>query len=934
MTRPSAPARRLATWTAAVVIALACASRPAAAQPLAAASTTTRETVPSPDSFFGFRIGSDRQIASADRIERYFEEVAGRSPRVRLLDLGATTDGHRTIAALVSSPHHLAELERIRSANQSLADPRRLTPAEAAALARTQPAVVAIGASIHATEIGGSQALIELLHRLATEEDDETVATLEQTVTILIPILNPDGHRLVTDWYERQKGNSYEGGPMPWLYHRYAGHDINRDGFMMNLAESRNLSAFFYGQWHPQVFLTLHQMGTNGPRIFVPPNADPIDPNYDPLLWRTAGLLGGAMGFELQRAGRRGVLSNGIYDYYWPGYEDSAPLGHNTVCLLAEVASARVASPLTVTAGELRGGQPGLPEYRPQINFPDPWPGGTWTLRDIVDYDLTAVNGLLKAIVRYREPIVQNFYDMGRRAVTAGEAGGPFAFLIPPAQRDPLAAAKLRALLLQGHVEIQHATAAFRAAGVLYPAGSDIILMAQPFRSYAKTLLERQQYPTPPGRTGPAERPYDVTGWTLPLQMGVAVLAIEQAFDLPPYSPLSSASSTAALASVASQGSTPAATRPTPGPGTERRGPAPSETARDVARPGHYVIEAPGATGALAAARLLAASVPLAWVTTSRDVNGFHYEPGTLVIPTSPQSAPLVTALARDLGLHVERQPGRPPTRGVTAIGRARIGIYGPWFDNMSEGWTRWLLDEYGLRYTTLRDGDFRGRPLRERVDAIIIASAPVDRLIAGNSATAYPPEYAGGLGDAGLAALRAFVRDGGTLVTFDQASELAIRVFDLPIRDAARGQPDRFLCPGSLVRLQVDTTDPLSFGMPPETAAFFSFSSAFVIDPASQQADHGASAPREPAVPVGAITTIARYGTHDVLLSGYIEGEQVIAGQSAVLNVQVGAGRIVLFGFEPHHRGQTLATFRLLFNALFTTPGATAPQAGDASSR
>src|SRR5712691_9364166 len=174
----------------------------------------------------------------------------------------------------------------------------------------------------------------------------------------------------------------------------------------------------------------MHQLETNGPRFSAPPNVDPIDRNYDPIIWREAGLLGRAMTLELERDHHSGVVSNAKYDYYWPGFEDSAPLGHNTVCLLTEVASVDVATPVTITSSELRAGFKGLADYRPQINFPQPWPGGRWTLRDIVEYDLTAVRGLLFAAAAYREQLIQNFYDMGRRAVEAGERGGPFAFII------------------------------------------------------------------------------------------------------------------------------------------------------------------------------------------------------------------------------------------------------------------------------------------------------------------------------------------------------------------------------------------------------------------------------------------------------------------------------------------------------------------------
>ena len=815
-------------------------------------------------------MGADRQLAPADAIERYFEQVAAASDRVELVELGKTTEGHRTVAAIVSAPENIRNLARIRATNQRLADPRTLPQDDARTLAATHKAVVTIGASIHASEVGGTQAASELLHTLAATDDPGLLSVLQNVVVILIPSLNPDGHRLVVDWYQKQKGTPFEGGPMPWLYHKYAGHDLNRDAFMMNMAENRNLARFFYTQWHPQVFLTMHQMGSNGPRFFVPPNVDPIDPNYDPLLWRTAALLGSAMALELQRDGKSGVVSNAMYDYYWPGYEDSAPLGHNVVCLLTEVAAVKVATPVTIAPGDLRGGVKGLADYRPQINFPDPWPGGEWTLRHVVEYDLSAIRGLLKAVSAYREPIVQNFYDMGRRAVEAGRRGGPFAFLILPEQHDALATAKLEELLVMGGVEVQRALEPFRADGEPYPAGTDIILMSQPFRAYAKTLLERQLYP---GRRqvggGSPERPYDVAGWTLPYQMGVDVLTIERYFEPPPMSRLQSAAVTAANV------------------WGERRA-------------DYYLIDGRGNGGAIAVNRLVAAGAAPAWMTAATTVGGFRYEAGSIVVANVKGLEQVVAGIASEVGLRADGMRGRLPAN-TTPVGRARVGLYKPWVENIDEGWTRWVLERHQFSIASLSDAQVRSGGLRSQFDAIILPSAPAERLMMGHPADAVPAEYAGGLGQAGVDALKAFVQEGGTLVCLDQSCELAISALNLDIRDVAREAGDKFFCPGSIVRLELDPAQPLAYGMPRETAGFFAFSSAFR--------------------PAAGATTVATYGQKDVLLSGWLEGEQAIAGQAAVVEAKAGAGRVVLLGFRVQHRGQTLATFRLLFNALFTSP-------------
>jgi hypothetical protein len=854
--------------------ALACAL-------MASPAPGLRAEVVSPEQHFGFRMGADRQLAAADDIERYFDRVATESDRVRLVDLGRTTEGRRTIAAIVSAAENIRNLEQIRQTNQRFADPRTLRLEDARRLATTHKAVLVIGAGIHASEVGGTLAATELLHTLVSAADPSTLTLLQNVVVILIPMLNPDGHRLVTEWYAKNKGTPLEGGAMPWLYHKYAGHDINRDAFMMNLAENRNLARFLYQSWHPQVFLTMHQMEENGPRFFVPPNTDPIDLNYDPLIWRSAALLGDAMALELQRDRRTGVVSSAKYDYYWPGFEDSAPLGHNTVCLLTEVASVNVASPVTIPARELRAGFKGLTDYKPQINFPDPWPGGRWSLRDIVDYNLSAVRGLLFAMSAYRETLVLNFHDMGRRAVEAGAAGGPFAFLIPPDQHDPHATARLEELLLEGAIEIQRTLEPFRADGEPYPAGTDIVFLAQPYRAYVKTLLERQTYPARrSSNSAPADRPYDVAGWTLSKQMGVNVITIERTFEPPPTTRLTAAT-------------------------------IPAQPVWGERKPAYWIIDAPGNGGALAVNRLVAAGAAPAWTTGPIDAEGFRYEPGSVVVPYLKTVETAVAGIARDLGLRASGMKGKLPA-DTRPIGKARVALYRPWTENIDEGWTRWVLDQYEFQYTTIVDAEIRDGKLKARYDAIILPSASIDRLISGYPADAVPAEYAGGLTTAGVDALRTFVRDGGTLICLAQSTSLAISAFDLPIRDVAREADDRLFVPGSILRLDLDPARPLGYGMEAKNAAFFAFSTGFEVRPART-----APAGHTGGQAATGVDVVARYATKDLLLSGWVEGEEVIAGRAAVVQATVGAGRVVLFGFPVQHRGQSLATFRFLFNAV-----------------
>ncbi len=831
-----------------------------------------------PDAFFGHRMGADRELADWPAIEKYFVGVAAASDRVELVDAGPTTEGRRLIAAVVSSPANIDRLDEIRANALRLADPRTLDEAEAGTLIERQPVIVAIGMSIHATEIAATQTAPELLHTLATSTDRQITSALENLVLILFPSLNPDGHVITVDWYRKWKGTGFEGTPMPWLYHKYVGHDINRDAFMMNMAENRSLAGFFYRRWHPQVFLTMHQMGPRGARYFVPPNTDPIDRNYDPLVWRTAGLLGHAMALALEEDGRSGVLQNALYDYYWPGYEDSAPLGHNTVTLLTEAASVRVATPINVPADQLTGGR-GFPDHQPSTTFPNPWPGGAWTLRNIVDYNLSAARGLITGAARYRLELVRNFYRMARRQVELGEKGGPFAFVIPHDQFDPHAANKLQELLLQGAIEIRRSLEPFRVDKTVYQNGADIIFMAQPFRAYAKTLLEVQQYPVRRLAAAAApDRPYDVAGWTLPMQMNVRVDRVDQYFD--------------------------------PGPTTrlERVEIPPQKVWGDVRRANYFVIDGRGNGASIAINRLLKTGARVSFLTTPFALLGYTYEPGSILVADEKGVADVVAKIATDLGLRATAAGGRAPG-DARPIGRSRVALYKPWVESIDEGWTRWLLEQYEFEFENISDADIRKGGLRPRFDAIVIPDMGAERIMNGHVAGTMPPEYTGGIGQEGADQLRQFVAGGGTLITLDSSSELAITLLGAPLRDVTRGlSPNEYFCPGSIIGIELER-DPLTYGLPRETAGFCSFNTGYEIAERSS-ADAGAARAR----------VIGRYASSNVLMSGWLEGEKVIAGTGAMAEVRSGQGRAVLFGFRPQHRGQAHATFRLFFNAIHTS--------------
>jgi len=474
---------------------------------------------PDPSTFLGHPVGQDRTPVEWAQVTAYFRALEQGSDRVRVIEYGRSTDGRPMIAAILSAPENLQRLGRYEEIQRRLADPRITPPAEAEKLIAEGKTIVLITCSVHSTEVASTLASMEFAWRLATGATPKLRQVLDDVIVILAPSINPDGIDIVAQWYKRTLGTQWEGTAPPDLYQKYIGHDNNRDWYIFSQAETRAVVSQLHNVWHPQIVYDVHQMGSGAARMFVPPWLDPIDPNVDPVLAQETNMLGMGIANDLTAAGRKGIVVNAVYDFWTPGRHYQAY--HGGMRILTESASARLFSPINMRAEDLDANGPGYSPRERSWNHLEPWPGGRWRVRDIMDDESIAMESLCWQAAIRREDLLRNFYGINRRAVERRE---PYAFVVPAAQRDPGAARKLLETLAFGAIEIERSETPVTAGNVTWPAGSYVVRMQQPWSAWAKTLLERQSYPDLrlyPG--GPPKRPYDVTAQTLPLLMGVRV---------------------------------------------------------------------------------------------------------------------------------------------------------------------------------------------------------------------------------------------------------------------------------------------------------------------------------------------------------------------------------------------------------------------------
>ena len=854
----------------------------------------TQAQLLSPEEVLGFQVGADYKVAGWQTVSDYMRHTAENSDRILLEDLGQTTEGNDFLMLLISAPENLENLDRYQEIQRRIALPSAAitedSQAELDALAQEGKAVVLINCNLHSTEIASSQMSMEFAYEFATTDSPHIQEILENVIILLIPSANPDGLDIVVDWYNRTVGTPYEGSEIPWLYHKYTGHDNNRDWFMLTQIETQLLTGVLYEEWFPEVVYDVHEMSYRGPRFVIPPYFEPVNPNIPPLLQRTLSLIGAQLAFDLTSEGFTGVLSSAVYDTWWHGGFRTVPYRHNMVGILTEAARVEIATPIFQPHHTLRGYRRGLDAYTLRTNFPEPWPGGWWRLRNIVEYEKAAALSILDFVAEHRVMLKKNFYKMGLNAIAKGENEPPRAFLIPMQQRDIHTTLKMLDTLQRGGVEIHQATAPFTADGVEYPAETYVVLMSQPFRAHAKDLLEVQRYPERrPSPESPPERPYDIAGWTLPLQMGVRTITVVHPFeaDLVP---------TPALAQAQGR-------------------------LEGVPEPKGYLFENRTNAEAIVLNRLFDAkladnSPKYTLYRADREINsgGKTFPRGSILIRTAApprQEMAAMEALAAEFGIRIyadESIDEQTLDRSFSKVTAPRLGLYKPWTANMDEGWTRWVLDTHEFAYNSLTNAEIQAGHLVDRYDAIILPDFGASGILNGHATGKLPPEYVGGIGTEGLANLRAFVEDGGTLICLNRATELPLEYFGLGekgivnvVKKANQPKEEAFFCPGSLLRVRIDTKHPIGYGMDRDMAIFFK--SGPVFDGVR-----------------GDVKAVATYPEFNPLMSGWLEGEKRIRQKTALLEAPLGEGRVVLFGFKPQHRGQSHGTFKLLFNAIFSS--------------
>ncbi len=843
-----------------------------------------------PQDYFGFQPGADRQLFNYDQLIGYLEQLAGQNDRLELRAIGETPLGRTMYLAFISSARNIKNLDTLKLINKNLALNPNLSVAERNRLVEKGRVFCLLTLSMHSTEVGPSQACPTTAYQLATTQDPQLTEWLDKVVLMIVPCHNPDGMEMVVDHYQEYKDTPYEGSSLPGVYHKYVGHDNNRDFVILSQQDTKAIAQIYNQEWFPQVMVEKHQMGSGSVRYFVPPSHDPIAVNVDAELWTWVGLFGSNLISDMTQQGLAGVSQHYLFDDYWPG-ATATSLWKNVISLLTECASVQYATPIYVEPTELKGYGKGLSEYKKSVNMPMPWPGGWWRLSDIVTYERTSTFSLLKTAALYRKEILTFRNQICQKEVEKGLTQPPYYYILPRDQYDQSELVNLINLLREHGIQIFVLQQDFMLAQHPLEEGDIVIPLAQPFRSFIKEAMEAQEYPvrhySPQGKI---IKPYDITSWSLPLHRGLTCWEIDQ------------------------------------------RSSALEELLLPINDTFHLKEEKQEKYSALlfpvnnnesyqAAFRAVELGIKVARTTSQITLNHQRYPEGCFIIHHSTWKSGKIKQFLEELEVSPVLLKEIPEIQ-TEDFEIPEIGLVETYFHDMDAGWTRFILDNYHIPYNVIHPHEMTELELSNKFDVIIFPDTRKSVLMQGkykyNGAihlSNYPPDYTQGMGQAGLSNLLQFIIQGGRIIAWGRSTRLFNGIlsyqtdddetieFELPYEDISEKLHKAGLySPGALIRLNLVKKNALTLGLESPLNVFCKGRPVFSTSIPYFDTDR---------------RVIGVVPEKDIFVSGYEEHIEKLANKALLIWVKKSGGQLVLFGFNPQFRGSTQGTYKLLFNAI-----------------
>ena len=852
---------------------------------VSAAPASFGQSLKTPEEVFGFKPGTDRMLIDYEQLTSYLAELDEASPKLKMVEIGESPMGKKMYIAFISSAENIARLDELKAMNKRLAlDPD--IPEDALNTMVDDGKVFFLATlSMHSGEVGPSQAAPLIAYDLLTTSDPLKLKWMQDVVYMMVPNHNPDGMDMIVHHYRKYKGTKYEGSSLPRVYNKYIGHDNNRDFVILSQSDTKAIARIFNLDWFPQVMVEKHQMGSTGPRYFVPPMHDPIAENVDEGIWNWAGIFGMNMIKDMTKEGLAGISQHYIFDDYWPGSTETC-IWKNVIGFLTECASAHTATPIYVEPNELRVGGKGLSEYKKSVNMPLPWKGGWWRLGDIVQYEITSTMSILKTSSLHRKDILKFRNAICRKEVNKGMNEAPYYYILPRNQHDESEFVSLVNLLKEQGVNVFSLTKDTELNGRIFRSGDVVVSFAQPFRAFIKEVMEPQEYPErhyTPG--GELIRPYDITSWSLPLHRGVTSFQIDAR----------SVELESAL--------------------TEIKG----EFTLKKSAPGEFkyaLFSVNNNRSFMAAFTAAASGIDVKRMRMAAVINVESIPAGSFVMENS---ATLSTVLNKINFSPVYLEDEKD--LNLADFNMPRIALVETYFHDMDAGWTRFVFDTYGIPFTVVHPNDFEKTDFISDFDVVVFPDENKDILMAGKRkrngsyyAGTYPPEYVKGMGKKGMERLMSFFNEGGVIVSWGSSSQLVMgplaigageekEEFQLPVRDISSGlSKNGFEFEGALARVKIIQGNPVTLGVPNEIGVFYRGRPVF-----------------QTSVPIFDLDrrVLGTFPEKDILLSGYAAKEKLAGNKSALVWLRKGKGQIVMFAFNPVFRSSVQASFKLLFNSL-----------------